>query len=303
MAEFTLRELEAFVATAEYSNFTQAGEALHLAQSTVSAHVQALENALGTALLIRGARTRLCLTEDGQRVYASAKDILSRTESLQRMCFTEQEQVISLASSTVPAVSLVPGLVGSFVKKHRGTCYFLKRGDSERVQSMLDKGEAHIGFIGETPDVGRYRAKAVATDTLVLLTANTEKYRSLQKAGTPAEKLLPLPLFFREDGSATQKAAERYLSAIGIQLQALPVVARVDNPETILRGVADGIGAAILSSVAAARFIETGEVLSFSFSGGGPVRSIYILSRKDTVLNKAESAFWRYVTVSAALKT
>lgn len=55
-SRFNLKQLESFVATVEHSGFTAAAAALYLTQSTVSAHVSALEQTLGVPLLVRGAR-------------------------------------------------------------------------------------------------------------------------------------------------------------------------------------------------------------------------------------------------------
>ena len=57
MLEINLKQLESFVATVEHSGFTAAAAALYLTQSTVSAHVSALEQTLGVPLLVRGARS------------------------------------------------------------------------------------------------------------------------------------------------------------------------------------------------------------------------------------------------------
>lgn len=58
MLEINLKQLESFVATVEHSGFTAAAAALYLTQSTVSAHVSALEQTLGVPLLVRGAQAR-----------------------------------------------------------------------------------------------------------------------------------------------------------------------------------------------------------------------------------------------------
>ena len=57
MLNINLKQLEAFVATAEYSSFTKAAEELFLTQSTISSHISALENTLGVRLIQRNARS------------------------------------------------------------------------------------------------------------------------------------------------------------------------------------------------------------------------------------------------------
>ena len=49
MSEFSLKQIQVFVAVAELGSFTQAAQALFLSQSTVSAHLAALETALSPA--------------------------------------------------------------------------------------------------------------------------------------------------------------------------------------------------------------------------------------------------------------
>ena len=78
MLEISLRQLETFVVTAECGSFTRAAEKLHLTQSTVSTHIQCLEQELRTQLILRGARRRFELTDDGRRVYEASREILSR---------------------------------------------------------------------------------------------------------------------------------------------------------------------------------------------------------------------------------
>lgn len=70
MLEISLRQLETFVVTAECASFTRAADKLHLTQSTVSTHIQSLEQELDSQLILRGARRKLELTETGRRVYA-----------------------------------------------------------------------------------------------------------------------------------------------------------------------------------------------------------------------------------------
>ncbi|MFO7857766.1 MAG: LysR substrate-binding domain-containing protein [Ectothiorhodospiraceae bacterium] len=67
--------LRTFVAVMEEGGFTAAGERLHLAQSTVSAHLARLEETVGTPLLSRG-RGAVTATPTGERLLAHARQLL-----------------------------------------------------------------------------------------------------------------------------------------------------------------------------------------------------------------------------------
>ncbi len=70
-------KLRVFFAVAEAGSLTHAGDALHLSQSAVSRQIRGLEESLGATLFHRHARG-LILTEQGDILYAAARDISAR---------------------------------------------------------------------------------------------------------------------------------------------------------------------------------------------------------------------------------
>ena len=76
---FSLEQLQAFVATVETGSFSAAGRRLGKAQSSVSAAVANLEIDLDNVLFTRNSRYPE-LTEEGKRLLAEAYLILERCE-------------------------------------------------------------------------------------------------------------------------------------------------------------------------------------------------------------------------------
>ena len=77
MNDISLKQLEIFVAVVEYGGFTRAAEELFFNQSTVSAHISLLEQALGKKLFVRSNRRHVRLTKEGEQVYPIARRILN----------------------------------------------------------------------------------------------------------------------------------------------------------------------------------------------------------------------------------
>lgn len=75
-------KLRIFHAAAEAGSFTHAGEALSISQSAVSRHISALERDLNVPLFHRHARG-LVLTEQGELLYRTAQDVLSKLATTQ----------------------------------------------------------------------------------------------------------------------------------------------------------------------------------------------------------------------------
>lgn len=74
-----LRQLRYFVAIAEHGNFHRAAEALNIAQSALSRHMQTLGAELGSPLFERSA-AGVRMTTLGKVFYAEARDILERAD-------------------------------------------------------------------------------------------------------------------------------------------------------------------------------------------------------------------------------
>jgi DNA-binding transcriptional LysR family regulator len=72
-------QLKTFRLVAATGSFTQAAAALHYAQSSVTAHIQALEGDLGVHLFQRLSR-RVVLTPAGARLLRSADTLLRQVE-------------------------------------------------------------------------------------------------------------------------------------------------------------------------------------------------------------------------------
>ena len=78
-----LEQLRMFLAVAEAKSFSAAAKVLFVSHSTTSRAVSALENELGTALMLRHHRT-VTLTPAGEVLQREARKILDQAEELKQ---------------------------------------------------------------------------------------------------------------------------------------------------------------------------------------------------------------------------
>ena len=295
MLKINLKQLEAFVATAEFSSFTKAAEEMYLTQSTVSSHINALENSLGVRLIQRSARQRVTLTKEGELVYREAKDILDRCQNLQELKNHDRQNQLVIGASSVPGQCLMPEIMGDYLALYPDSHYVQLRGDSERIHQYLAQGKANLGFVGIATNPKEYHYHPVAEDRLVLITANKEPYQSLHRQGTSGLELLNRPMILREENSGTRQEMERYLLHNRISPGDLNIVAQIDNPEAIRSSVSRGLGVSIMSVLAAREYLLSGRLPSFELGDQGAFRKIYLTWRKDALLTPAERKFLEFV--------
>jgi DNA-binding transcriptional LysR family regulator len=87
-----LKHLRTFITVADTLNLTRAAEKLHLAQSSVTEQIQALEIGLGTALFDR-SRPRLALTAAGARLLDYAGRLLALSDEARAAVLDETGKV------------------------------------------------------------------------------------------------------------------------------------------------------------------------------------------------------------------
>lgn len=295
MFNINLKQLEAFVTTAEYSSFTKAAEELFLTQSTVSSHISALEKALDVRLIQRSARQRVSLTKEGEQVYRDAKEILDRCQALQDLKKQNDQNQLVIGASSVPGQCLMPEIMGDYLALCPDCHYIQLRGDSSRIHEFLAQRKANLGFVGIAANPKEYNYHPVAEDRLVLITANKEPYRTLHQKGASGLELLQMPMILREENSGTRQEMERCLRNLQIAPEQMHVIAQIDNPEAIRSSVSRGLGVSIMSVLAAREYLLSQRLLSFELGDQGAFRKIYLCWRKDALLSPAEQKFLEFV--------
>ena len=259
MNDISLKQLEIFVAVVEYGGFTRAAEELFFNQSTVSAHISLLEQALGKELFVRSNRRHVRLPKEGEQVYPIARRILNNCAAL-RTLFSDADStpVVALGASTVPGQYLVPGYLAA-------------------VHRMLKSRQIAVGFVGAVSEPENVDYFPLYDDRLVLAAPNNEHYRMLRESGVYGrELLLEEPLVSREEGSGTDTSLQNYLRTLGLSHDMLHVVARVDDPEAIKQMVSGGVGVAVLSA------------LAFEMDKSALKRTIYLITLKSQQLSRME---------------
>ena len=79
----TIRQLEAFIATAEFKNMSEAAKHLYISQPTISQIISELEKEYDTKLFDRNAK-ELGITPAGSLLLESAREIIAIQENLKQ---------------------------------------------------------------------------------------------------------------------------------------------------------------------------------------------------------------------------
>ena len=147
-----LELLRTFVRVTELSSFTRASESLGLPRSTVSEHVQALEELLGARLLQRTTR-KVQATQDGRMLYERSKDLLAHMEELEGLFRQDETQLtgrIRVDLPTMMARDLILPRLPRFMDAH--PLIELEISATDRQVDVLAEGFDCVLRVGAQPD-------------------------------------------------------------------------------------------------------------------------------------------------------
>ena len=254
----TLEQLRVFVAVAERQHVTRAAEALHLAQSAVSATIAALESRYGLTLFDRVGR-RIRLTAAGEAFLAEARAVLARAAAAEAMLSDLgglRRGTLSVQASQTIASYWLPRHLVAFHRRYPGIAIRLAVGNTAQVAAALREGSAELGFVEGDVDEPLLASQRVARDQL-LIVVGPEHPWAAGGAFDPA-RLVETEWVLREPGSGTRAMFEAAWRGFGLAPAQLRVALEFPSNESVRAAVEAGLGATALSASVAAPSLEAG---------------------------------------------
>jgi LysR family transcriptional regulator, benzoate and cis,cis-muconate-responsive activator of ben and cat genes len=153
MTRISVRELECFVAVADHHNFSKAARQLNLSQPPLTRHVQALEEKLGTKVLLRNTHA-VSLTKAGALFLEDARTLLRHldraTDTIRRVRHGETARLRLAFIGALLDEKLVR-LIQRFRRSHPVFQVEVSDLSPSAQLAAIQSGELDGGFIGAKP--------------------------------------------------------------------------------------------------------------------------------------------------------
>ena len=244
-----LRHLKTFIAVASDLNLTRAAERIHLAQSSVSEQIQALEADLNAPLFDRTGR-KLKLTEAGQRLLDHAHDLLARTEEARAAVAAATNTMagtLTIGGLETLCASYLPPLLAHFGAAHPAVRLQLKSAGSGDLRSGVNSGALDISFaFGEPPQTPELKHEVVAEEELVVALPAGHQLAGQVTVG-PSD-LRTEPFLVTEQGCVYRQMFETAFAQDGTRPR---IALELGSIAAIQKLVAEGAGCALIPRVAA----------------------------------------------------
>ncbi|WP_083982884.1 LysR substrate-binding domain-containing protein [Devosia soli] len=193
--------LKSFLAVARERSFTAAAKSLDLRQSTISQHIQKLEQMVGCRLFVRDTHA-VTLTADGDAMCDFAASVIEANERMSSYFFgTAHREKLRLGISEDFAVSQLADVLRAFRNEHPEVDLELAVGLSSALYQRYDSGELDVIF-----------AKRRSGDTRGEV-AWTEELAWISRPGFSLNPDEPVPLVAYAPPSITRTLAVAALEA------------------------------------------------------------------------------------------
>ncbi|SCM94703.1 Uncharacterized protein BWINRASL_02303 [Bacillus mycoides] len=143
-----MRHVKTFCAIVKHGGFSKAAHALGYAQSTVTAHIKALENDLNIPLFDRLGK-KVLLTKAGHQFHPYALELLAIYDKAQEIPQNSDhlEGTLTITSNESLAVYRLPQLLRTYKQENPKVNIVLETNTNEQALKKLHEGETDVIFI------------------------------------------------------------------------------------------------------------------------------------------------------------
>ncbi|RLJ71432.1 DNA-binding transcriptional LysR family regulator [Hydrogenivirga caldilitoris] len=289
-----ISKLKTFVTVADLGSFSKASEILYITQPAVTQQIKALEKTIGAKLFQRQGG-KMCLTEEGKRIYEIAKLLLGSYEGLMEEIAKIKKDLkdsLFLGVSATPSEYIIPTLIAEFHREFPSATVKIFTGNSHDVEEGLISGVLNLGIIEREPS-GKFVSVPWLEDEIVFF---TYPQNPIADAGEiEPEDLYHIDLVMREMNSGTRKIVKETLEKLGIVFEKLNIKIEANNSRTILHIVKSGYGSSFLSKGLMIREIERGQVVPVKIKGFKVKRRFNIIYPKTSNITFLASNFVKFI--------
>lgn len=152
-------QMNAFVTVVEMGSMSRASRKLNCSQSTISRHIEQLEDETGLILFKRDfSSKRLELTEDGEAILTKCHQTLDNLLEFQTFCHGLSmgiEPEFSIALPQIFEETRVQKMISSLVRQFPNTQFSFVEPSIHAITELVESGEVDFGFNVMTYEYGK----------------------------------------------------------------------------------------------------------------------------------------------------
>lgn len=287
---YTLHQLRVFLKVVEYKSITKASEDLFLTQPAVSLQLKKLQDQFDIPLTELIGR-QLYITDFGREIAHAAEQILQTVESIDYKTKAYKGQLAGKLKIGVVSTGkyVMPYFLSHFMQLHRGIDLVMDVTNKAQVVSGLSQNEVDFALVSVLPEQLQLEDIELMQNKLYLVGGTC-----LPKRGRASlQKLFQQhPLLFRESGSATRGAMERFLQQH--ELSSYKMMELTTN-EALKQAIIAGLGYSIMPLIGIKNALKSGDLEIIPIKGLPIITKWRLVWLRQKKLSPIALAFLDYI--------
>lgn len=236
--KYTLHQLEVLCKVADNQSVTKAAEALHMTQPAVSIQLKNLQNQFSIPLTENIGR-KIHLTEFGEKIAQKGRAIIAEMDEIKHMTSLYQGVLAGdlKISSASTGKYVIPYFLSKFSNSYPNVSIQLDVTNKTEVMKSLVNNEIDFAFISVIPDDADVDSFEIMENKLYLV--GSKNQGDLNKI----KDLESVRFLYREKGSATRKAMERFISKNDLNISK---TIELTSNEAVKQSIMAGLGYSIM---------------------------------------------------------
>lgn len=288
--DFTLHQLKIFIKLVEYQSVTKAAEELFLTQPAVSIQLKKFQNQFDIPLTEVVGR-QLYITDFGKEVALSAQKILDEIEVISYKTKSFKGKLAGQIKISIVSTAkyCMPYFLSDFMQEHSGVDLVMDVTNKTKVVEHLEKNAVDFAMVSVLPEHLKLNRVELMQNKLFLV-GGTVLPRNPKN---PVRNLFKkYPLLFREKGSATRAAMEKFLEE-----KKIPIFKKMEltSNEALKQSVLAGLGYSIMPLIGIKNELRNKDLEIIPYRGLPITTHWNLVWLKSKRLSPAASALLEYI--------
>lgn len=260
--------LRSFHAVAEHRGFTNAADALHISQPTVTTQVRELEERYGIELFVRRGR-RVELTETGTALFDISRRIMSLHGEAEELLLSSGRLTTGQLRIAAVGPFHATEMVARFLAKYPSLKVSMLLGNSDQTLQRILELESDVAILAHVVDDPRVYSVPFSTHEVVAFVNTDHPWHGRDIVSI--EELADQPLILRETGSTTRRAFEEAARQAEVPIKPL---LEIGSREGVWKAVERGLGVGVVADF---EFVAHPRLRTIRI-GDGTIRTEYRLA-------------------------
>ncbi len=259
---YTLHQLEVFIKVTELQSVTRASEVLYLTQPAVSIQLKKFQEQFKIPLFEIVGR-KIYITEFGEEIALAAKKIMTEVRAIDYKALTYQGELAGKLRIAIVSTAkyVMPYFISDFINENRGVDLVMDVTNKSNVVRALENNEVDFAMVSTIPNKLKINRIELMKNELYMVGGKGYRHKGKYLSKADFQKL---PLIYREQGSATRLAMEKFIESKRISTYKKM---ELTSNEALKQAVISGLGYSIMPLIGIKNAISSKELQIIPVNG------------------------------------